>query len=229
MEKILLIAREHSRSCSLQRSTNNVKIPLSFRLLHSVLWQNNVSVWVNQVVFFPTHILLVWISKCVQGFLHDSYTLQCDFSKSKWDCPICASSPLIPGPGGCRGLIVGPHFFVISFCFYSVLGSGKLPSDQRQEQQPPVPCWAAVIRDPLPPSCPRASPLTRVRELFSVLLKGKEGKQQQRGKHALVPKEDPLGWAAASLMGIKGGQTNVSGLVFMWLHVLHLYLFMWLL
>lgn len=160
----------------------------------------------------------------MQGFLHDSYTLQCDFSKSKWDRPICASAPLIPGPGGCRGLIVGPHFFFISFCFYSVLRSGKLPSDQRQEQQPPVPCWASVIRDPRPPSRPCASPLTRVREPFSVLLKGKEGKQQQSGKHALVPKEDPLSfsWAAASLMGIKEGQTNVSGHVFIWLCAVHL-------
>ena len=71
-----------------------------------------------------------------------------------------------PGPRRLRRANCGPILPSLSFCFYSVSGSGKLPNDQRQEQQPIGPCWASVIRAllclllPAPPYRPRPGNLS---------------------------------------------------------------------
>lgn len=85
-------------------------------------------------------ILQIYISNWLQWFLHSLHVLQCRFSKSKWESPICASPPLILGPGGYVGLIVAPFSLPYLFVFTQCRGQGssQVTSGRSNSHRPPL-------------------------------------------------------------------------------------------
>lgn len=150
-------------------------------------------------------VLQICIHKRLQRFLCSLHMLQCRFNKSKWESPICASPPLIPGPGGYIGLIVAPFSFPYLFVFTQCRGQGssQVTSGRSNSHRPR---WASVIRALL-----LLLPAWGTSRSPSEGQGGREEEQLLMGNHSPVPMDDQRpsvllrGCAAASLMGMMGG------------------------